>query len=130
MLSECEEKVAALQTTLDEREEELEAVVGDKQAKIISLEASLQFLQVHILGPKVKFKSVKSIATGMDVSIFRQASLVAKDEELNKKEEIVKKLRSMIDLYTPPQDRLLRWSQQETCNNQIVELSLQAKENC
>ena len=46
MLSECEEKVAALQTTLDEREEELEAVVGDKQAKIISLEASLQFLQV------------------------------------------------------------------------------------
>ena len=78
----------------------------------------------------MKFKSVKSIATGMDVSIFRQASLVAKDEELNKKEEIVKKLRSMIDLYTPPQDRLLRWSQQETCNNQIVELSLQAKENC
>ena len=46
MLSKCEEKVAALQTTLDEREEELEAVVGDKQAKIISLEASLQFLQV------------------------------------------------------------------------------------
>ena len=59
--------------------------------------------------PKVKFKSVKSIATGMDTSIFCQASLVAKDEELNKKEEIVKKLRSMIDLYTPPQDRLLRW---------------------
>ena len=46
MLTECEEKVAALQITLDEREEELEAVVGDKQAKIISLEASLQFLQV------------------------------------------------------------------------------------
>ena len=109
MLSECEEKVAALQTTLDEREEELEAVVGDKQAKIISLEASLQFLQVHILGPKVKFKSVQSIATGMDISILCQANLVAKEEELNKKEEIVKKLRSMIDLYTPPQDRLLRW---------------------
>ena len=57
----------------------------------------------------MKFKSVKSIATRMDISIFWQASLVAKDEELNKKEEIVKKLRSMIDLYTPPQDRLLRW---------------------
>ena len=56
----------------------------------------------------MKFKSVKSIATGMDTSIFYQASLVAKEEELNKKEEMVKKLRSMIDLYTPPQDRLLR----------------------
>ena len=33
-LAECEEKAKALQTTLDEREEELEAVVGDKQAKI------------------------------------------------------------------------------------------------
>ena len=57
----------------------------------------------------MKFKSVQSIATGMDISILCQASLVAKEEELNKKEEIVKKLRSMIDLYTPPQDRLLRW---------------------
>ena len=94
MLSKCEEKVAALQITLDEREEELEAVVGDKQAKIISLEASLQFLQV---------------SCDQNFCIFCQASLVAKDEELNKKEEIVKKLRSMIDLYTPPQDRLLRW---------------------
>ena len=33
-LAECEEKAKALQTTLEEREEELEAVVGDKQAKI------------------------------------------------------------------------------------------------
>ena len=59
----------------------------------------------------MKFKSVQSLnfATGMDISFFCQANLVAKDEELNKKEEIVKKLRSMIDLYTPPQDRLLRW---------------------
>ena len=62
-----------------------------------------------MLGPKVNYKSAKSFATGMDTSIFCQASLVAKEEELNKKEEMVKKLRSMIDLYTPPQDRLLRW---------------------
>jgi len=80
-LAECEEKARALQTTLDEREEELEAVVGDKQAKILSLEASLEFLQ---------------------------ARLLAKGEEANKKEEMVKKLRSMIDLYTPPKDRQLR----------------------
>ena len=32
-LSECEEKAKALQTTLEEKEEELEAVVGDKQVK-------------------------------------------------------------------------------------------------
>ena len=102
MLTECEEKVAALQTTLDEREEELEAVVGDKQAKIISLEASLQFLQVCC-----DQKWSKNLYNHF--CIFCQANLVAKDEELNKKEEIVKKLRSMIDLYTPPQDRLLRW---------------------
>ena len=32
-------------------------------------------------------------------------------EEANKKEEMVKKLRSMIDLYTPPKDRQLRCQQ-------------------
>ena len=37
-----------------------------------------------------------------------QAKLMAKGEEANKKEEMVKKLRSMIDLYTPPKDRQLR----------------------
>ena len=37
-LAEWEGKAKALQTTLDEREEELEAVVGDKQANISQIE--------------------------------------------------------------------------------------------
>ena len=40
--------------------------------------------------------------------IVLQATLVAKGIETNKKEEMVKKLRSMIDLYTPPKERQLR----------------------
>ena len=42
------------------------------------------------------------------LAVSVQAKLMAKGEEANKKEEMVKKLRSMIDLYTPPKDRQLR----------------------
>ena len=45
------------------------------------------------------------------VIVSVQAKLMAKGDEANKKDEMVKKLRSMIDLYTPPKDRQLRCQQ-------------------
>ena len=43
-LAESELKGEALQTSLDEREEELEAVVGDKQANISTIQIKLNYI--------------------------------------------------------------------------------------
>ena len=51
------------------------------------------------------------VQTDLLIIASEQGRLMAKGEEANKKEEMVKKLRSMIDLYTPPKDRQLRWQQ-------------------
>ena len=48
------------------------------------------------------------VQTDLLIIASEQGRLLAKEEEANKKEEMVKKLRSMIDLYTPPKDRQLR----------------------
>ena len=51
-LAESELKVEALQTSLDEREEELEAVVGDKQANISTIQIKLNYIYKQA---KIKF---------------------------------------------------------------------------
>ena len=68
------------------------------------------FFRVLDLISMRRLLKLSSVQTDV-VIVSVQAKLMAKGDEANRKDEMVKKLRSMIDLYTPPKDRQLRCQQ-------------------
>ena len=68
------------------------------------------FFRVLDLISMRRLLKLSSVQTDV-VIVSVQAKLMAKGDEANRKGEMVKKLRSMIDLYTPPKDRQLRCQQ-------------------
>ena len=72
------ERIKKLEVQLSSNEENFRATLSEKEEKIINLEATTEFLQ---------------------------KALIQKDEEIGRKEDIIKKLRSRIDLFKKGNDR-------------------------
>ena len=74
-----EERIKKLEVQLSSNEENFGAALNSKEEKIINLEATTEFLQ---------------------------KALIQKDEEIGRKEDIIKKLRSRIDLFNKDNERI------------------------